>query len=410
MSFEGIRIRGARVHNLKNVSLDLPHHKLVVITGPSGSGKSSLAFDTIYAEGQRRYLESLSSYARQFLGQMEKPDVDSIEGLSPAISIDQKSTSHNPRSTVGTITEIYDYLRLLYAHVGVPHCTQCGRTVEKQTASQIVDRVMALPKDTPIAILAPVTRGKKGEFAQFFEDFHKQGFLRARVDGEWFDLEDKIPLTKNKKHDIDIVIDRINVNSSNQGRLTDSIETALKAGQGMACVGFPKDSSKPDLVFSEKMSCPHCQLDLEDISPRTFSFNNPYGACPACNGLGNTLEFDPELIFPDPEATVRQGCVAMNLDDTYYGGMAAAVAKAFKFSLDVPFRKLQPEQQKILLHGSQDKKIKFQWEMGKSPEASFKGSFEFDKVYEGILGNLRRRYLATESESMRAFFESCPAW
>ncbi len=407
MAFDGIRIRGARVHNLKNINLDLPRNKLIVITGLSGSGKSSLAFDTIYAEGQRRYLESLSSYARQFLGQMEKPDVDSIEGLSPAISIDQKSTSHNPRSTVGTVTEIYDYLRLLYAHLGKPHCPQCGRPVERQSPTQIVDRLYQLPSGTALALMAPVARGKKGEFADSLADLKKQGFLRVRIDGQWHELEEAPKLAKTKKHDIDVVVDRLNVAPENSRRLADSIETALRAGRGTLTVAFPKDPKRADLIFSELMSCPHCQVDLVEITPQLFSFNAPYGACSSCNGLGQTLDFDPDLVFPDHEKSVREGCAAVNLNDTYYGQMAEAVAQHFKFSLDVPFHKLNPKHQRVLLYGDADEKISFTWQFGsKNSDANMKGELEFNKHYEGVIGNLKRRYLQTDSDSMRAYFES----
>lgn len=302
-----IVIKGARAHNLKNVDLTIPRDQLVVFTGVSGSGKSSLAFDTIYAEGQRRYVESLSSYARQFLGQMEKPDVDLIEGLSPAISIDQKTTSHNPRSTVGTVTEIYDYLRLLYARIGIPHCPKCGKEIKKQTIDQIVDRIMELPERTKLQLLAPVVRGRKGEHVKLLEDAKKSGYVRVRVDGILYDLSEKIELEKNKKHNIEIVVDRLMVKEGMQMRLTESIETASALSGGLLIVDV--NQGEDELLFSQSFSCPDCGVDLMEIEPRMFSFNNPSGACPTCTGLGMQMKFDEQLIVPNEELSIMQGAI-----------------------------------------------------------------------------------------------------
>ncbi|MFZ5591596.1 MAG: excinuclease ABC subunit UvrA, partial [Bacillota bacterium] len=303
-----IIIRGARVHNLKNINVEIPRHKFVVVTGLSGSGKSSLAFDTIYAEGQRRYVESLSAYARQFLGQMDKPDVDSIEGLSPAISIDQKTTSHNPRSTVGTVTEIYDYLRLLYARIGTPHCPRCGRVISSQTVQQMVDRLLGLPEGSRLQVLAPVVRGKKGEFARLLEEVRQEGFVRVRVDGALYDLSEQpsISLAKNKKHNIEIIVDRIILRPGVEGRLADSLETALRQAGGLALVAV---GEQEEILFSENMACPECGISLPELSPRLFSFNNPHGACPQCTGLGVRQEIDPDLLIPDKSKSLAEGAI-----------------------------------------------------------------------------------------------------
>jgi len=300
-----IVIRGARVHNLKNIDVVIPRGRLVVITGLSGSGKSSLAFDTLYAEGQRRYVESLSAYARQFLGQMDKPDVDAIEGLSPAISIDQKTTSHNPRSTVGTVTEIYDYLRLLYAHIGRPHCPRCGQPVEAQTVSQMVDRLLSYPEGVPLTVMAPLVRGRKGEFRQLLEEMRRQGYLKVRVDGEVRSLEEEIELDKNKRHHVELVVDRFPVKPANAPRLAEALEMALKLAEGLVLVQVGEE----EMVLSEKFACPRCGISLPEISPRLFSFNNPQGACPQCTGLGVTLEIDPQLLIPNPRLSISEGAI-----------------------------------------------------------------------------------------------------
>ena len=305
-----IKIQGARVHNLKNIDIELPRDKFIVMTGLSGSGKSSLAFDTIYAEGQRRYMESLSSYARQFLGQMDKPDVDYIEGLSPAVSIDQKTTSRNPRSTVGTVTEIYDYLRLLFARVGVPHCPKCGKPISQQTVEQMVDQLMVYPERTKIQVLAPIARGKKGEFQKTFEQLKKSGYVRVRVDGEMRELEEDIKLTKTKKHDIEVVVDRIVIKEGVEGRLSDSLETALKLADGIVMVDVIDQEM---LTLSSNFACVDCGISIGEINPRMFSFNNPYGACPACDGLGSKMEIDPALVIPDETLSIRQGALAASV-------------------------------------------------------------------------------------------------
>ena len=319
-----IIVKGAREHNLKNIDVEIPRDKLVVITGISGSGKSTLAFDTIYAEGQRRYVESLSAYARQFLGQMDKPDVDYIEGLSPAISIDQKTTSKNPRSTVGTVTEIYDYLRLLFARIGKPHCPNCGKEVSRQTVDQMVDTIMKLPERTRIQILAPVVRGRKGEFVKLFESIKKNGFMRVRVDGELIEIGDEIKLEKNKKHHIEIIVDRIIIRPGVESRLADSIETALAQAEGLVIVDV---IGEQELLFSQNLSCPDCNISLEELSPRMFSFNSPYGACPTCSGLGINMEVDPDLVIPDWEKSVAEGAVApwSATPGGYYFQMLSAV-------------------------------------------------------------------------------------
>jgi excinuclease ABC subunit A len=348
-------IHGAREHNLKNVTLDLPRDKLIVFTGLSGSGKSSLAFDTIYAEGQRRYVESLSSYARQFLGQMEKPDVDFIEGLSPAISIDQKSTSRNPRSTVGTITEVYDYLRVLFARIGHPHCYNCGRPIGRQTPDQIVDQVLQLPEGTRFQVLAPVVRGRKGEYEKLLGDLARQGFPRARIDGEVRELSEPIRLPKNYKHTIEVVVDRLVAKQGIRRRVADSIETALNLAEGIAAIAVTTHEGHEETqTFSEKLACTYCGLSFDELAPRNFSFNSPYGACPTCDGLGTRLEVDAELVVPDPSLSINDGAIAPWASNTleYWYRVLEAVGEAHGFSLDTPWRKLSKRAKDVVLYGS----------------------------------------------------------
>lgn len=409
-----IVVRGARVHNLKNIDVEIPRNKLVVITGLSGSGKSSLAFDTLYAEGQRRYVESLSAYARQFLGLMEKPDVDSIEGLSPAISIDQKTTSRNPRSTVGTVTEIYDYLRLLFARIGKPHCPQCGRPISRQTVDQMVDRVMALPEGTRIAVLAPVVRGRKGEYRKLFQDIRKKGFVRVRVDGQIMDVAEEIQLDKNRKHNIEIVVDRIILRPDSVRRLTDSIETAMEHANGLVqVVVLDEEKGGEELLFSRDAACPDCGISVEEISPRMFSFNSPYGACRECSGLGFRLEVDPELVVPDPNLSIAEGAIAPWAKNwqmgNYYYQLLTAVAAAYGFSLDTPFKDLRPEDVRVVLYGTEGKKITVHY------TNSYGESSTYRTAFEGVIPNLERRYRETDSENVREEIESymaqrpCPA-
>jgi len=408
MSANVIRVVGARQHNLKNITVEIPRDKSVVITGLSGSGKSSLAFDTIFAEGQRRYVESLSAYARQFIGQMDKPDVDYIDGLSPAVSIDQKSTNHNPRSTVGTVTEIYDYLRLLYARVGIPHCPVCGREVVKQSAQEIVEAVEKLPAGERVLILAPVVRGRKGTYQAVFEEIRKAGFVRARVDGTLLSLDDEIELDRYKQHNIDAVVDRLviarpeNEEEAQQARtrLTDSIETALKFGEGYVTVAIV-DSS--DLHFSEHLSCPEHGISLGEIEPRTFSFNTPQGACPDCQGLGSKLEIDPQRVL-DPEKSLADGAlIAMEWNNVrddatpgYYWQMLEAMSHAYHIDMNKPFRELSPEQQEIILRGTKGERVRVHYRNREGRIASF------DAAFEGVLGNLERRYRETNSEYIRS--------
>jgi excinuclease ABC subunit A len=409
---DAIVVRGARQHNLKNINVNIPRSKLVVITGVSGSGKSSLAFDTVFAEGQRRYVESLSAYARQFLGQLDKPDVDAIEGLSPSISIDQKSTSHNPRSTVGTVTEIYDYLRLLYARAGTPHCPKCGQLINPQTIDQIVDQVLALPEGSRIQILAPLVSGRKGEYQALFNDLRKEGFARVRVNGNVLHLEDEIPMDKNKKHDIELVIDRLVVKPSIQSRLADSISLGLKWGKSVVVVevlpreaeaGTTGGGKSQELLFSEHFACAACGVSFAEIAPRTFSFNSPYGACEDCHGLGFTFEVDPALVVPDPNKTLSEGAIYpwSRTNNPYYEQILASVAKAFKFSMDTPFDELTKEQRNVLLYGSGDTKIK----MG---HQSFDGRefWEYRKPFEGVVNNLARRYEESSSDKVRSDIEA----
>jgi excinuclease ABC subunit A len=424
-SADVIRIVGARVHNLKNITVEIPRQKLVVITGLSGSGKSSLAFDTIFAEGQRRYVESLSAYARQFLGQMDKPDVDYIEGLSPAVSIDQKGTSHNPRSTVGTVTEIYDYLRLLFARAGIPHCPICGREVVRQSAQEIVESIEGLPEGSRVLVLAPVVRGRKGTYQAVFEEIRKAGFVRARVDGAMHSLDDEITLDRYKQHDIDAVVDRLVISSdgsaedrrSARSRLTDSVETALKFGEGFLTISIvdnhrargdravqpPKAGREisNDLHFSESFSCPVHGVSLPEIEPRTFSFNTPHGACPECQGLGNKLEIDPDLLIPDKDLSLNEGAiVAMEWsgpkeEGGFYWQSLQAVARYFSLDLDKPVRDLSTEQMELVLHGTRGKEIPIKYKSARGHE------FTFARDFEGVVGNLERRYRETNSEYIR---------
>ena len=395
-----IVIKGARAHNLKNVDLTIPRDQLVVFTGVSGSGKSSLAFDTIYAEGQRRYVESLSSYARQFLGQMEKPDVDLIEGLSPAISIDQKTTSHNPRSTVGTVTEIYDYLRLLYARIGIPHCPKCGKEIKKQTIDQIVDRIMELPERTKLQLLAPVVRGRKGEHVKLLEDAKKSGYVRVRVDGILYDLSEKIELEKNKKHSIEIVVDRLMVKEGMQMRLTESIETASALSGGLLIVDV--NQGEDEMLFSQSFSCPDCGVDLMEIEPRMFSFNNPSGACPTCTGLGMQMKFDEQLIVPNEELSIMQGAItapgynSVNAKGSMSKVLFDALAAKYGFSLETPFKDLPRKIKDIIFYGTKEKlRITY---------SNVRGTGTYDYAFEGVINTLQRRYNET-SEAMRAEFE-----
>ncbi|MEG6523060.1 excinuclease ABC subunit UvrA [Desulfotomaculum sp. 1211_IL3151] len=391
-----ILIRGARSHNLKNIDVDIPRDKLVVITGLSGSGKSSLAFDTIYAEGQRRYVESLSAYARQFLGQMNKPDVDYIEGLSPAISIDQKTTSHNPRSTVGTVTEIYDYLRLLFARVGRAHCPKCGQSISQQTIQQMVDQLMAMPEGTKLQLLAPVIRGKKGEHVKIFEDIKKSGFVRVRVDGEIYEITEAPPLDKKKKHTIEIVVDRMIIRPGSEKRLADSLETALKQSEGIAIAAVIDGE---ELTFSENFACSDCGINISEISPRLFSFNTPHGACPSCTGLGFNHEFDLELIIPDKGKSIQEGAI----EGWHKGNIAAAylagVAEKYDFSLDTPMEELSDKHMKVILYGTGQEKVNFNY------VDSYGHRHRYEVPFEGIIGNLTRRYRETQSDSMREEFE-----
>ncbi|MEA2452494.1 MAG: excinuclease subunit [Actinomycetota bacterium] len=393
-------IRGAREHNLKDVSLELPRDSLIVFTGISGSGKSSLAFDTIYAEGQRRYVESLSSYARQFLGQMDKPEVDFIEGLSPAISIDQKSASRNPRSTVGTITEIYDYLRLLYARIGRPHCHNCGMPIARQTPEQIVDQVLQLPEGTRFQVLAPIVRTRKGEFTTLFEDLSRRGFVRARVDGEVMELSEKIRLDRYFQHDIDVIVDRLVLKPDMGSRLTDSIETALKLAEGTAAIELV-DGKSEDIYFSQHFACLNCGISFDELAPRNFSFNTPYGACVRCDGLGTHLEVDVDLVIADPDLTLEEGAVAPWSSRTtqYFARLIESAAKEFKFKTDVPFRKLSQKAQDVILYGSEDKQI----------HVRYKNRFNRIRSYwtdfEGVITWLERRREDTDSDYARERYE-----
>ncbi len=400
-----IQVWGAREHNLKNIDIKIPRDQFVVITGLSGSGKSSLAFDTIYAEGQRKYMESLSSYARQFLGLADKPDVDKIEGLSPSISIDQKSTNRNPRSTVGTVTEIYDYLRLLYARIGIPHCPQCGKVIERQTVDQMVDEIMKLPEKTKFMLVAPVIRGRKGEHTKLLENAKKNGYVRAVIDGIEYNLtEDEIVLDKNKKHTINIVVDRLVMKEGIASRLADSIETVLKMSEGLLEVDVI--GGEP-LHFSDSFSCPDCGISIDEIEPRSFSFNNPFGACPCCTGLGFRQEFDPELMIPDPSLTLNEGAISVmgwqssgkkSGKNSYTHAILEALSEAYGFSLDVPFEKLDKKSKDVILYGTKGKKVTVHYE-------SQWGHGTHYVEFEGLVDNVRRRYRETSAESMREEYE-----
>ena len=394
---DALVVRGAREHNLKNVSVELPRERLIVFTGLSGSGKSSLAFDTIYAEGQRRYVESLSSYARQFLGQMDKPDVDFIEGLSPAISIDQKSSSRNPRSTVGTVTEVYDYLRLLYARIGVPHCPTCGRLVTRQSPQQIVDRVLDLPEGSRFHVLAPLVRGRRGEYDALLEDLTKQGFARVRIDGEIVELarRDELDLARYEQHTIEVVIDRLVRRDGIGRRLTDSIETALRLAEGVAEIELV--DSGEILTFSQHLACVYCGRSFDELAPRSFSFNSPYGACPACAGLGTRFEVDPELVVPNPSLSIDHGAIApwAGARTEYFARVLQAVAEAYGFSLDTPFAGLTKAQQKIVLHGSGDKRVHVSY------RNRYNRTRSYDTAYEGVIPWLSRRHGDAESDYQR---------
>ena len=398
---KNIIVKGAREHNLKNIDIEIPRDKLVVFTGLSGSGKSSLAFDTIYAEGQRRYVESLSSYARMFLGQMDKPDVDYIEGLSPAISIDQKTTSKNPRSTVGTVTEIYDYLRLLWARIGIPHCPVCGREITQQTVDQIVDKVMKLPERTKLQVLAPIAKGKKGEFTKELADIQKQGFVRARIDGEIVDLADDIKLKKSYKHNIEIVVDRLVMKEEIKSRLTDSIETATRLADGLVVIDIPGDREE---LFSLNYACPEHGISIEEMSPRMFSFNNPFGACPKCDGLGTFKEIDPDLIIPDKKLSINQGAIKASGWNVAEGSSIArmymeALSAEYGFSLDMPVEMIGEEALNAILYGTGDKKLKMK-------RVTSYGSGTYVKEFEGVIANLKRRYAETTSDWTRNELES----
>lgn len=397
---KNIVVKGAREHNLKNIDIEIPRDKLVVFTGLSGSGKSSLAFDTIYAEGQRRYVESLSSYARMFLGQMDKPDVDYIEGLSPAISIDQKTTSKNPRSTVGTVTEIYDYLRLLWARIGIPHCPVCGREITQQTVDQIVDKLMEFPERTKIQVLAPIARGKKGEFVKEINDIRKQGFVRCRIDGEVVDLQDEVKLSKTKKHNIEVVVDRLVIKDGIQSRLTDSVETATKIGNGLLIVDVNGESEE---LFSLNYACPEHGVSIEEMSPRMFSFNNPFGACKKCDGLGTFKEIDPDLIIPDKKMSINQGAIKASGWNVAEGSSIArmymdALAKEYNFSLDMPVEMINDEGLNAILYGTDGKKLKMK-------RVTSYGSGTYLSEFEGIINNLKRRYAETTSDYARTAIE-----
>lgn len=396
-----IKIRGANEHNLKNISVNIPRNELVVLTGLSGSGKSSLAFDTIYAEGQRRYMESLSSYARQFLGQMEKPDVESIEGLSPAISIDQKSTNRNPRSTVGTVTEIYDYFRLLYARIGIPHCPKCGKEIMKQTVDQMVDVIMELPERTKIQIMAPVVRGRKGEHVKLLEQAKKSGYVRVRIDGNMYELSDDISLEKNKKHNIEIVVDRLSVKEGIEKRLTDSIETALKLAEGLMMVDV---IGQEPMNFSQSFSCPDCGISIEEIEPRSFSFNNPFGACPDCFGLGYKMEFDAELLIPDERLSIDEGAIvgmgwqSVTDEGSFSRAIMNALANAYDFSLSTPFKDYPDEIKDIIINGTKGHSVKVRYK-------GQRGEGVYDIAFEGLIRNMEKRYRETGSDLMKQQYE-----
>ena len=395
-----IFVKGAREHNLKNVDVEIPRDKLVVLTGLSGSGKSSLAFDTIYAEGQRRYMESLSSYARMFLGQMEKPDVDYIDGLSPAISIDQKTTSKNPRSTVGTVTEIYDYLRLLWARIGIPHCPKCGKVIEQQTIDQIIDKLMALPAGTRIQVMAPIVRARKGEFTKIFEDAKKSGYVRVRVDGSIYDLSETISLEKNKKHNVEIVVDRLVIKEEARSRIVDSVEIAAQLAGGIVIIDVVDGE---ELLFSQNYACEDCGISIEELTPRMFSFNNPFGACPDCTGLGAWMKIDPERIIPNPELSILDGAIcASGWGSADQGSISRmfydALAKKYGFSLGDPVKDIPKEALDAILYGTKGEKLDLHYD-----KSYGRGSYK--QAFEGVIPNLERRYKETGSEGMRADIE-----
>ena len=396
---DSIIVKGAKAHNLKNIDVTIPRDKLVVITGLSGSGKSSLAFDTLYAEGQRRYVESLSSYARQFLGLMEKPDVESIEGLSPAIAIDQKTTSKNPRSTVGTVTEIYDYIRLLYARIGEPHCPKCGKKIEKQTIDQIVEKVLSLEENTKIQVLAPVVRGKKGEYKALLEGFSKEGFVRARVDGTVFELTDDIDLDRKKKHNIDLIVDRLIIKENIRSRLAESIEISLKYANNLVIISTPQE----EMLFSQNYACPDCNISIEELSPRMFSFNNPFGACPECTGIGYLMKMNEDLIIPDKNKTLYDGVKAFGASSMKRGDTMAkmyfeSIAKHYGVDINVPIKKLPKDFLNKILYGTGDEEIDFRY-------SSAAGERKFKAPFEGVIPTLERRYRETKSQGMREFYE-----
>ena len=401
-----IKIKGARANNLKNVDIEIPRNKLVVMTGVSGSGKSSLAFDTIYAEGQRRYVESLSSYARQFLGQMDKPDLDYIQGLSPAISIDQKTGSRNPRSTVGTVTEIYDYMRLLWARIGKPHCPKCGKEIRQQTIDQIIDQLMLLPEGTKLMILAPVVRARKGEYVKVFEDARRSGYVRVRVDGSMYELSEEIKLDKNKKHTIEVVVDRVVIKDGIMRRLADSVETAASLANGLVIADVVSENRQ--ILFSQNYACPDCGISIEELTPRMFSFNTPYGACPKCDGLGMQLLVDPDLIIPDDSLSINGGAIKATGWGSGSDSIAAmyynALAKKYGFTLDTPIAEMPDGVKDILLYGSKGEKLDLSYERERK-NSSFAG--KFSRPFEGICKNLERRYFETQSPAMRAEIEEC---
>ena len=402
-----IKIRGAKEHNLKGISIDIPRDQFVVLTGLSGSGKSSLAFDTIYAEGQRRYMESLSSYARQFLGQMEKPNVESIEGLSPAISIDQKSTNRNPRSTVGTVTEIYDYFRLLYARIGVPHCPKCGREIKKQTVDQMVDEIMKRPERTKFQLLAPVVRGRKGEHVKVFEQAKKAGYVRVRVDGNLYELTEEIKLEKNNKHNIEIVVDRLMVRAGIEQRLSDSLDNVLNLSDGLVIVEYVGDETTPseEITMSQNFACPDCGISIEELEPRAFSFNNPFGACPDCHGIGIKMEFSEELMIPDTSLSLSQGAIAVmgwqsSSDPTSFSGsLLTALAKHYDFSLDTPYCDLPEDIRHMLIHGTNGVSVKVHY-------TGQRGTGVYDVAFEGLIKNVERRYRETYSDTSKQEYET----
>ena len=397
-----IKIRGANEHNLKNIDLDIPRNEFVVLTGLSGSGKSSLAFDTIYAEGQRRYMESLSSYARQFLGQMEKPNVERTDGLSPAISIDQKSTNRNPRSTVGTVTEIYDYLRLLYARIGIPHCPKCGKEIKKQTVDQMVDHIMSLPEKTKIQLLAPVVRGRKGMHQKLFEKAKRSGYVRVQVDGNIYELTEEIPLDKNIKHNIEIVVDRLVVKEGIEKRLTDSIENVLELANGLMTVDVI--GGEP-IQFSQSFSCPDCEISIDEIEPRSFSFNNPFGACPECFGLGYKMEFDEDLMIPDKSLSIAEGAIQVmgwqscTDQSSYTYAILKALAKEYEFDLNTPYQDLPEEIRHMLIHGTDGREVKVYYR-------GQRGEGVYDVAFDGLIKNVERRYRETGSDTMKQEYET----